>query len=121
MTAWTYSQRTGEMRDPEGNVVETGYAGAGPGTNRPAAEHIENVGPVPTGDYRIEPARDHPTCGPCSLPLTPDADNEMHDRSGFLIHGDNADHTASTGCIILSRTTRDMIEASSVRDLVVTV
>lgn len=120
MTAWSYSQRTGELRDPGGELIATGYAGAGAGTNRPLAEGIPNVGPIPTGSYTIEAARDHPTCGPCSLPLTPDADNEMHDRSGFLIHGDNADHTASTGCIILPRVIRDEIAASECRELVVT-
>ena len=91
--------------------------------NQPLAESLEDRGPIPTGTYKIGDAVTHPSCGPVSMPLEPDPENEMHDRSGFLIHGDTAsqDFSASTGCIILSRTTREAIDASEIRDLIVTV
>lgn len=118
---WTYSQKTGALTDPNGNVVEVGYSGAGPYANRPLAERLEDRGPIPTGVYTMASAVQHPTCGPVSLPLEPDAANEMWGRSAFLIHGDNEDHTASTGCIILTRPTRELLDASDIRELVVTV
>lgn len=124
MPTWTYSQRTGALIDPDGAVIGYGYAGHPPFVNRPAAEGRENEGPLPTGNYIIEAAVDHPTCGPCSLPLAPYPDNAMHGRSGFLIHGDDstpADQSASAGCIILDRPIRDVIEASAVRELAVIV
>jgi hypothetical protein len=120
---WTYRQKTGEMCDPSGAVIETGYAGAGPYVNRPAAEARPNEGPLPTGTYIIEPAYDHANLGPCAIPLTPHVANQMHGRYGFFVHGDTAsqDQTASEGCIILSRSTRDLIDASEDRALEVVV
>jgi hypothetical protein len=46
----------------------------------------------------------------------------MFGRSGFLIHGDNAEmnHTASDGCIILSHDIREQIDESEDRVLIVT-
>ena len=122
MTNWTYRQKSGALLDPWGLIVEHGYSGSEPAINRPIAEGVENVGPIPTGLYTIEPAIDHATCGPCSLPLTPDPGNDMHGRSGFLVHGDtDPPGSASTGCIIMSRATRDLISASDIRDLIVTI
>ena len=123
MNSWTYKQTTGEMENPEGDVIEVGYAGFPPFVNRPRAEPLEDRGPLPSGLYTIEAAVDHPNLGPCSLPLTPDAENEMYGRSGFYVHGDSAsmDETASKGCIILSRAARDQIAASDIRMLTVVV
>lgn len=119
--AWSYSQRSGLLRDPAGLIVERGYSGSEPATNRPIAEGVENVGPIPTGTYAIAVAVDHETCGPCSLPLLPAVTNEMHGRSDFLIHGDtDPPGSASTGCIIMSRATRDLINASTCKTLTVT-
>ena len=71
----------------------------------------------------IGPAQEHPNLGPVAMPLTPDPGNEMHGRSDFWIHGDNPDmnQTASQGCIIMSRPTREAIAASECRELVVSV
>jgi hypothetical protein len=123
MSIWSYSQASGVLISPDGEVVGAGYSGAHPYVNKPRAEWREDEGPIPTGNYTIGAAVDHATCGPCSLPLEPDPGNEMHGRSAFLIHGDTAtmDQTASTGCIILPRNVRDLIEASDCRELIVTV
>jgi hypothetical protein len=52
---------------------------------------------------------------PASMRLDPDTANQMFNRNGFLIHGDNtrADHSASDGCIVLNRTARDAIANSN--------
>jgi hypothetical protein len=45
--------------------------------------------------------------------------HDAHGRSSFLIHGDNSlgNHTASHGCIILSRMVREKMRASGDMDL----
>lgn len=123
MTSWTYRQSTGELIDPDGIMIEVGYSGAPGYVNRPIGERVEDHGVIPTGNYTMMAAIDHATCGPCSIPLTPDADNAMHGRDGFYMHGDTDEmnQTASSGCIIMSRPTRDMVNASPMRTLCVVV
>ena len=108
--SWTYNQATGELTKAD-NVLACGYAGKGDGKNNPSMEQVPNVGPLPKGLYVIGSPYDTKTHGPYVLRLTPDPDNEMFDRSGFLIHGDSvsAPGTASEGCIILPRKIREMI------------
>jgi hypothetical protein len=79
-----------------------------------------DAGPIPAGTYTIGKMFDNTgKTGPGSMRLTPDAGNEMNGRSGFLIHGDNSKHnfSASEGCIILSRSTRDAISSSGITRL----
>lgn len=118
---WRYSQSTGQLLDPSGAIIATGYSGHGGGVNDPDDQDIPNVGPIPRGSYAIGRAFTHPSCGAVAMRLVPDADTDMHGRAGFLIHGDSAamNHTASHGCIILPRATRLTIDASDVRALVV--
>ena len=53
---------------------------------------------------------DRPNDGrPIAFPLTPDSDNNMYGRSGFMIHGDNAQNDASQGCIIMPRDVRELL------------
>ena len=107
---WLYDQDTGHMlRDDR--VIATGYSGAGDGKNNPEMEDVPNVGPIPLGKYLICGPRDTPTHGPYVLSLVPDAENEMHGRSAFLIHGDSVSKpgSASQGCIILPRHAREAI------------
>lgn len=120
---WTYKQATGELANPAGDVVEVGYAGAQPYVNQPLAEWRENLGPLPTGLYRLGDAYDHPNLGPCAIPLGPHPDNQMYGRDDFFVHGDteSMDQTASQGCIIMSRATRDQLVASDIRVLEVIV
>ena len=97
------------------------------GFHRSSIDRARNLSKI-AGRYQAVSIRsrrtvDHPNSGPCSLPLTPDAENEMYGRSGFYVHGDSAstDGTASKGCIILSRAARDQIAASDIRMLTVVV
>lgn len=125
--AWVYVQRSGELWH-EGERVALGYAGwddgdgicePGEGKNLPGAEAIRNVGPLPVGRYHIGPPMHHPTAGPYTLRLEPDPSNDMHGRSGFLIHGGNANGSASQGCIVLPLAARAMITNSLDYELVV--
>lgn len=121
---WTYQQRSGEIFKADGELVASGYSGFGGGQNNPLAQFVANIGPIPCGVYTIGAPIDlaggpH---GPFVLPLTPDATNDMHGRSGFLIHGDGLGAhagSASHGCIILARSARETIAASGDRRLTV--
>ena len=106
-----YSQSTGRWLNADGDLLGIGYSGLGVGLNNPAYEDVEGIGPIPFGRYTIKAPVDDNETGPYSMHLVPDADNEMYGRWGFLIHGDNAtmDHTASHGCIILTRPVREAI------------
>lgn len=111
--SWTYQQSTGELTSPEG-AIYNGYSGHGEGENNPKMQKLKLVGPIPIGTYTIGPAYHDPHKGPCVMRLTPDPDNEMFGRSGFLIHGDSSKHddSASEGCIIMGPVTRPKIAES---------
>ena len=100
-------------------LLGVGYSGQPECRNDPEKCSIHNAGPIPPGLYRIEEPRDSKTHGPFVLPLTPDPRNEMYGRSAFLIHGDSIAHpgTASEGCIIMPRSVREAVRASSELDL----
>lgn len=95
----------------EGRVIGVGYAGKPPYVNAPEAEVRKGTGPLPRGLYRIVDPVDHIRLGPLSMFLIPDEQNRMFGRSGFFIHGDNrhANRSASSGCIILDRSSRRLI------------
>lgn len=121
--SWKYSQSTGELVNPTGSGVGIGYSGRGAGLNSPAHQSVADVGPIPQGEWVIGSFFDDPGGkGPIVAHLVPASGTETFGRSGFMIHGDNAelDHTASEGCIILPRVVREMVMASSVRGLIVT-
>jgi|SRR6185312_8204516 len=106
-----------------GETVEGGdqcYSGTGPGRNNVEMEDARNVGPIPRGKYRIGPAHDDPERGPCVMALTPMLGTNEFGRSGFLIHGNNAENDASHGCLIAPPMVRDFINASQDRILFVT-
>lgn len=119
---WVWRQATGELLQRlddslYSDVIATGYAGMGAGQNNPAMQCVEDVGPIPRGWYTIGDAVEDPTL--FTLPLTPDPDNDMCGRSGFLIHGDSIQLPgwASQGCIVLDATTRQKISASGLNRL----
>lgn len=116
---WEYHQRTGTLlRD--GRFEGTGYSGKGAGRNNPDAESIAQTGPIPRGRWKIGSAYAHPHLGPCVMNLEPAEGADTHGRSLFRIHGDNARHAASEGCIILGPAIRRLIAHSGDTDLLVT-
>jgi hypothetical protein len=117
--AWTYSQKTGELQQ-DGKPVATGYSGAGPGKNNPEMEQVQNVGPIPQGDWLIVgPPVNTVTHGPFVLHLKPAPATQTFGRDGFLVHGDSVEHPgrASEGCIILPRAVREQIWNSGDQEL----
>lgn len=113
---WAYSQTSGIIKH-NSVVVGEGYAGFGEGKNNSAMEAVENIGPIVKGRYRIGKAFNHPHLGPCTMILTPVGGTDTLGRSLFRIHGDNLDHNASHGCIVLNHDIRLMIDASPDREL----
>lgn len=122
---WIWSQSSGALTNTStpGQMHGSGYAGHDAGVNNPAMQNVQGKGPLPQGAYTIEPQRDNVTGSgtrlPGSMRLIPDPNNRMYGRGGFLIHGDNGrgNRSASEGCIILDRTTRNLIERSDDRTL----
>ncbi len=118
---WVYKQSTGELCDPTGVVVATGYAGNGPvGINNPDAQDKHDIGPLPRGFYTLKSCTDDKHLGPVTLGLKPDSDNVMFGRSGFLIHSMRISEIvhpntreSSHGCIIMPRKTREALWASA--------
>lgn len=113
---WTYSQHSGELTH-NGAFEGTGYSGHGLGRNKTEAQAIPNIGPTPQGMYRIGPAYDHPHLGPCVMNLDAELGTNTFGRDLFRIHGDNARHDASEGCIIIGPAIRRHIAASGDHEL----
>ncbi|MGH2409345.1 MAG: tlde1 domain-containing protein [Chloroflexota bacterium] len=118
---WEYSQSKGTMTHvaPDGTrkLVGTGYSGVGSALDDTAAQDVGNTGPIPRGAWTIGPQQDHPLRGgrhlTAAMPLSPAPGNASH-RNNYWIHGDTAEHnhTASEGCIVLSREARDAVAGS---------
>lgn len=119
--SWKYEQSTGQLSQ-NGADVAIGYSGAGQGKNNPSMQDVPRIGPIPEGWFTIGEPMNTTTHGPYVLPLTPDKENEMFGRSGFLIHGDSKEHpgAASLGCIIQARNIREQVWASGDHRLQVT-
>jgi Protein of unknown function (DUF2778) len=117
---WTYQQSTGNLTAPDGSLAGQGYSGNGADLDNPSAEAVIGHGPIPQGAWTIGAFETYPHLGEVVAPLLPCEGNTMDGREGgFFIHGDNAamDHTASDGCIVLSRALREMIAESGDIDL----
>lgn len=117
---WTFKQSTGELFNPDGMLLAEGYSGHGADVDRPDTQSIPDMGPIPEGTYTIGAMElEHPKLGPIVMPLVPDPENEMFNRSGFFLHGDNSkmDESASEGCIILPRFARERVAESADRRL----
>ena len=116
---WTYKQSDGTLTQ-DGVFEGTGYSGTGDGRNNPRMQDVQNVGPIPCGQYIIGPAYDDlGGLGPCVMHLDPYPSTNTFGRSLFRIHGDNVNHDASHGCVILGPSIRHLIAASDDRTLVV--
>ncbi len=110
---WLYVQHNGKLyRD--GHLIGTGYAGYPPHVNRPDDQCLIKLGPLPRGFYTIGPAYSHPKLGPVCMDLTPDASNEMCERSLFRIHADSilSPGNASEGCVVQNHSVRIQVEMS---------
>lgn len=120
MTTWTYQISTGALLK-NGIQIGIGYSGNGPGLNNVTEESHIGVGPIPEGKYIIGTFVTLPHLGPCVAPLLPASTNSMYGRSGFYIHGDNAElnHSGSDGCIILSLPLREQIRDSGKHQLLI--
>ena len=115
---WTYKQSTGDLADPNGDYAGTGYSGAAIARNDGAEQSVPNVGPIPVGRYTIGPSYNEvPGLGPCVMHLDPTPETNTFGRSAFRIHGDNVNHDASHGCVILGPSIRHLIAASEDRML----
>lgn len=111
-----YYQRTGELystSSPTTNPLASGYSGAGSHTNNPNSQCIHDLGPIPTGWYSLSNIQDIGNLRQ-AIRLTPDSNNNMCGRTGFLIHGDsqNSPGWASAGCIILKLSDRQKIDGA---------
>lgn len=115
---WTYEQGTGRMLH-NGVFIWTGYSGHDGGRNNGAMQRMAKVGPIPLGRYRFGVASDgHPKLGPYVIPIWAMQGTDTFGRFGFFLHGDDAEHDASEGCIIKSpKTAREMIGESGDNDL----
>src|SRR5882724_9194668 len=116
---WAYSQTSGVLKH-NATVVGEGYSGFGEGKNNSATEAVEGIGPIPKGRYAIGRGYNHPHLGPCVMNLQPIKGTDMLGRSLFRIHGDNMNHDASHGCIVMNHDIRLMIDANQDKELWVT-
>lgn len=112
---WVSASGTLYLEDAVGLRIPLarGYSGAPGHINRPDDEHLQGRGPIPRGRWLMDAPADRPSTGPVSIGLEAQEAATAKGRSAFFIHGDNKDGngTASRGCIILNRRTRDLIVA----------
>jgi RHS repeat-associated protein len=121
---WWYNQASGQLYEinPGAQPVavgRNGYAGGNQGqnpegVNNPALQHLQNVGPLPEGHYTIGQAYYHPKLGAVTMNLDPLPSTHMYGRNLMRIHGDNSsqNQSASQGCIVQNRPTRNRINNS---------
>lgn len=115
---WCYAVKTGHWFH-KGVHVYTGYSGKRSGRNNPEMETVPDVGPIPRGKYHFGSPHDSDHMGPYAVALIPDG-HDARGRSGFYLHGNNVEHDASEGCIILSpRSNRESIVATGEALLVI--
>ncbi len=112
---WIYRQSTEKLTlvDNEGSAyVGTGYAGYGMGLNNPSMQNIPDTSPLSHGQYTIGPQHTNTTQAgvtfPGSMRLTPNPNNQMYERDGFLIHGPHANdkHNSSEGFPVFNKNVR---------------
>lgn len=116
MRCWRYHLPDGILVDPDGVIrSKTGYSGAPGYVNDVKSVALRAKGPIPPGYWMFNPAP-WSTKGPQVLALLPEdgTQTQTYGRTAFMIHGDNKrrNRSASNGCIILDRFTRDMMRNS---------
>jgi RHS repeat-associated protein len=128
---WIYCQNDGNLyHQPDSGgppeLVGSGYSGSPKGINKPWAESLIKVGPIPSGTYVIGPIGNNRLIGSTgpwiaqdSMYLTPN--QWIYGRDRFWIHsGDMVNRRSSEGCIIMNRDVRRRIGTSVDRTLEVT-
>lgn len=115
---WIWDSAGGRLYLADSQDVRTliafGYSGAPGAQNRPERAGERAIGPLPRGVWLLDAPTDrHPRLGPVVIGLEAQEAKTAKGRSGFFIHGDNGkgDRSASKGCIILNRATRNVIAA----------
>ena len=102
------------LRDTKNRLclLALGYSGTPSARNDPERIDEKAVGPIPVGLWHIESPRNHPRLGEVVFPLQIEKGFQVYGRAGFYIHGDNSSGRAdaSTGCIIVGRTTRLLVQ-----------
>ena len=124
---WSYKIVTGDLLNPNGAIVGRGYSGGNCGKNLEGLNNvlmmsIKDIGPLPFGLYTLGSPILESHLGKFAIPLTPDSTNIMFNRGGFYVHGDlmsGPPNSASEGCIILPRPTRELMWASPDHQLLV--
>lgn len=112
MKRFLYNQATGALSVQNGSFtlpLGDGYAGKDESRNVPNHDHLRMLGPLPRGLYSVKVAK-HPRFAAPAFRLTQIAGND-HDRSGFWIHGDNETSTASSGCIVVNKPLRMLLQS----------
>jgi hypothetical protein len=99
---FTYCVRSGNLYDPVGKHIATGYSGKFPYKNNPDGERIRDNGPIPKGRYLMTLAQ-HSSHSPPVIALTP-LGHDARGRTDFRIHGDRRTRPgyASEGCIVIN-------------------
>lgn len=119
-----YEQTSGNIyisdMDDARALIGRGYSGAADCVNNSQFEAVAEHGPIPRGKWRLDAPIKHERLGPLAFRLWP-IDHNAFGRTAFFIHGDNArgDFSASSGCIIAGRATREAIRALGCRRLLV--
>ena len=103
----------------EVEFIGFGYSGHASNLNDIHKENQQGIGPLPKGLYRITKVYDDPERGVHTCVLTPDTENKMYGRAGFLIHGDTPAeaHAASDGCIIMPKWCRMLLQVGDEIDV----
>jgi hypothetical protein len=107
---WVWDQAKGAL-SRNNIVVAYGYSGLDAAKNNPLMQDAIGLGPIPRGNWKISDLYNSKTTGPYTLRLDPELGTDTCGRSAFRIHGDSILNpgSASHGCIILPRQTRQMI------------
>jgi len=121
----TYSQKSGELRDADGHLMDKGTPAMATIRDKPEFEDEKNRGPIPRGNYKVtevieDTSKDERRrrMGQHILRLEP-ADVETRqrlkemNRDGFWIHNGESPK-ASQGCILTKETTRRRIPVGSI-------
>jgi len=125
--SWTYGQTSGNLWH-NGVLLGRAYSGYMEHHNVHADQALHGLGPIPVGRYKIgeffddlepEPPDGKQHKGPIVAHLYPCSDTVTFDRSGFMLHGDNAEQnfSGSDGCIAAAKNLRLAVRDSGELDL----